>query len=88
MKTILVTFFLFSQMAFATDGVFMVVKGKVKVENAKASIEAKVGTKVQEGDTIITEKDSRAKIVMSDRNIINVSPSTTFKLDKYSNSKT
>ncbi len=88
MKTFLISFFLFSQMTFATDGVFMVVKGKVKVENAKASFEAKVGSKAQQGDTIITEKDSRAKIVMSDRNIINVSPSTTFKIDKYSNSKT
>ncbi len=87
MKKIIVSIFLFSQMTFAADGVFMVVKGKVKVQNAKASIEAKVGTKVQQGDTIITEKDSRAKIVMSDRNIINVSPSTTFKIEKYSNSK-
>lgn len=87
MKTILVIM-LFAQCVFAIDGTFMVVKGKVRVENTKGSVVAKVGTKVQEGDTIITEKESRAKIAMEDRNIINVSPETTFKITKYSNSKT
>ncbi|MBY0554998.1 FecR family protein [bacterium] len=87
MKTILVIM-LFAQCVFAIDGTFMVVKGKVRVENPKGSVIAKVGTKVQEGDTVITEKESRAKIAMEDRNIINVSPDTTFKITKYSNTKT
>lgn len=87
MKTILVIM-LFAQCVFAIDGTFMVVKGKVRVENSKGSLPAKVGTKVQEGDTVVTEKDSRAKIAMEDRNIINVSPDTTFKIAKYSNTKT
>jgi FecR-like protein len=67
-------------------GVLMVVKGTVKVENAsKQTTDAKVGGKVAEGDTIITAADSRAKIVMSDRNVINVNPDTQVTIAKYEN---
>jgi len=67
-------------------GVFMVSKGSVKVESAKAGTsDAKVGVKVFEGDTIITGADSRAKIVMSDRNVINVNPDTKVQIAKYEN---
>jgi len=74
-------------MALAAEyGIFMVVKGKVIIENSKSSHEAKVNSKVQVGDTIVTVIDSRAKIVMSDRNIINISPNTRLKIEKYTNS--
>lgn len=67
-------------------GVMMVVKGSVKVQNAsKQSTDAKVGSKVAEGDTIITGADSRAKVVMSDRNVINVNPDTQVTIAKYEN---
>lgn len=67
-------------------GVFMVSKGSVKVESTKAGTsDAKVGVKVFEGDTIITGADSRAKIVMSDRNVINVNPDTKIQIAKYEN---
>lgn len=69
-------------------GKFMVVKGKVKIEGAKGIItEAKVGSVIQQGETVITETDSRAKIVMTDRNIINISPNTKLKIEKYTNSE-
>jgi len=67
-------------------GVLMVVKGSVKVQNAsKTTADAKVGGKVLEGDTIITGADSRAKVVMSDRNVINVNPDTQIQIAKYEN---
>lgn len=85
MKSILICAILFSQVLFAADeGIFMVVKGKVKIVNSASSADAKVGSKIYEGDTVVTETDSRAKIVMSDRNIINVSPNTRLKIEKYS----
>src|SRR5438309_2229811 len=66
-------------------GVLMVVKGNVTVEvqKSKSTEKAKVGFKVFPGDTIITGKDSRAKLVMIDKNIINISPDSKFSLDKY-----
>lgn len=65
-------------------GVFMVVKGDVKViKTDNQNQAAKVGLKVNVGDTIISAADSRAKIVMSDRNVISISPMTTLKISKY-----
>lgn len=74
--------------AFADDmyGVFMVTKGSVKVQSAKTgTTDAKVGVKVFEGDTVITGADSRAKIVMADRNVINLNPDTKMQIQKYQN---
>lgn len=82
-----VFFFFLTVLSQAQEyGLFMVVKGKVRIENAKGASEAKVGSKILVGDTVVTEKDSRAKIVMSDRNIINISPSTKLKIESYSQS--
>lgn len=67
-------------------GVLMVVKGSVKVTNSQnQTTDAKVGGKVAEGDKITTAADSRAKVVMSDRNVINVNPETELVIAKYEN---
>jgi hypothetical protein len=71
--------------AFAADGVFMVVKGTVTIESQGKASSAIVGAKVAQGDKIISAADSRAKIVMSDKNILNISPDTTLVIEKYSN---
>lgn len=67
-------------------GVFMVVKGKVEIQNAQGkSSGAKVGTKIFEGESVVTVAEARAKIVMADRNVLNISPETTLKITKYEN---
>jgi hypothetical protein len=70
-----------------THGLFMVVKGTVAVIpfGSQKSEPAKVGKKIFPGDSIITGKDSRAKVVMSDKNTLNISPDSKFKLEKYEN---
>lgn len=71
------------------SGTMMVVKGDVKVTSAKSgkTDPAKVGTKVYSGDTIASAADSRAKIVMSDKNVINISPDSKITIEKYENSE-
>ena len=71
--------------AFANvHGVMMVVKGDVVVLSKDGKSEkAKVGKKVFAGDTITAGVDSRAKIVMTDKNVINISPDSQFKIEKY-----
>jgi hypothetical protein len=65
-------------------GLLMIVKGQVQIVKQKtAPVNAKVGGKVFPQDTIVTGKDSRAKIVMHDRNIINVLPETKLRIDQY-----
>lgn len=69
----------------ALSGTIMVSKGIVKVKSGASTIDAKIGAKVQEGDLISTGADSRAKIVMSDRNVINLNPDTELKITTYQN---
>lgn len=67
-------------------GVFMVVKGGVQIQSqGKPESAAKVGAKVYQGDKVITAADSRAKIVMSDRNVLNLNPDTTIEIATYEN---
>ncbi|OYZ12804.1 MAG: hypothetical protein B7Y39_18885 [Bdellovibrio sp. 28-41-41] len=67
-------------------GIFMIVKGSVEVESTKRGREtAKVGTKVYPGDKITSFKDSRAKVVMADRNVFNLSPDSQMSIGKYEN---
>src|SRR5688572_7607774 len=65
------------------EGVFMVVKGDVKVEKAGKQTPAKVGMKVMPSDVIIAGKDSRAKVVMKDKNVLNISPDSKIVIEKY-----
>lgn len=68
----------------AEFGNFMLVKGKVIIINSKSeSAEAKVGSKIYVGETVVTDNESRAKIVMSDRNVLNILPNTKLKIEKY-----
>ncbi|MBX9769676.1 MAG: FecR domain-containing protein [Bdellovibrionales bacterium] len=75
--------------AFAqgVHGVFTVVKGDIQVESGKDKKvqKARVGAKVFATDTITSGKDSRAKIEMSDKNIINISPDSKLMIEKYEN---
>ena len=66
-------------------GVLKVVKGNVQVKSGKTgtSKQAKLGVKVYPTDTVITSKDSRAKIVMVDKNEINVSPDSQIIIQNY-----
>lgn len=68
-------------------GTMMVVKGDIKVTSAKSgkTDNAKVGFKVYSGDAIASGADSRAKIIMSDKNVINVSPDSKVTIAKYEN---
>jgi hypothetical protein len=81
---------LISFSALASDdvnGVLMVVKGNVQVTSIKLmkTSAAKVGGKIYPGDTIIAGPDSRAKIVMSDKNVLNISPDSKIVIAKYEN---
>lgn len=68
------------------SGVMMVVKGDIKITSTDGKTDAgKVGRKVTAGDVITSGADSRAKIVMADKNVINVSPDSKIVIEKYEN---
>ncbi len=84
---IIFSFLLIATPSFSKQitGTLMVVKGEVTVlkDNKSKEKKAKVGMKVRQGDVISCGKDSRAKIVMADKNIIHVSPESKLSLDEY-----
>lgn len=77
----------FSPMTYAAQvhGILTVVKGKVMIKSGKTGKEerAKAGMKVYPKDSISTQDDSRAKIVMVDKNEINVSPGSQVVIATY-----
>ena len=80
----LISSLVFSIAANANQGVFMVVKGDVQVQAKGGSLQkAKPGLKVNEGDTIIAGADARAKVVMVDKNVLNISPDSKVLIEKY-----
>ncbi|MCB0412829.1 MAG: FecR domain-containing protein [Bdellovibrionales bacterium] len=75
-----------SSFAKKVYGTLKVVKGNVHIQKANKKDDlkkAKVGQRVYPKDTIITDKDSRVKIVMIDNNVINVSPDSKVTIDNY-----
>lgn len=69
-------------------GTFAAVKGTVHVETATEKTPARVGEKIFQGSTVITSNDNaRAKIIMSDRSVIHISPSSKIKIASYSESQ-
>ena len=64
----------------------MVVKGNVFIQRLDGkTVKAKLNSALYPGESVTSEANSKAKIVMSDRNIINVLPNTKFVVEKYTN---
>jgi len=66
-----------------SDGTFMVVKGQVFLESQGKKVPARIGMKVHAKDKVIAGKNARAKIVMVDKNVLNISPDTTLLIETY-----
>ncbi len=78
--------FMFCTQSYAADcGLFKVVKGKVSFKkNGKNKFrKATKNKKVCQGATVKTEAASRAKIIMADKNEINISPNTELVIEVY-----
>ncbi|OQW48419.1 MAG: hypothetical protein A4S09_04375 [Proteobacteria bacterium SG_bin7] len=71
-------------MAQKVVGTLAVVKGQVEIKDASGkSTPAKMGSKVKEKDTIIAGKEGRAKLIMIDQNVLNISPESQINLETY-----
>ena len=87
---LLVTMSLVGTRAQASCGTFGIVKGDVKVESGSTHQQspASTGGKICTGDTVISGKDSGAKILInadapSGKNELNISPDTHLVLENY-----
>ena len=68
----------------ATDiGRVKTAQGSVRIQRGGQPVAAAVGTKVQQGDTIVTGADGAAGIVFSDDSRLAVGPNTTLVIDTF-----
>lgn len=87
-KTLILSAILFvagPAVAQNVHGDLKVVKGDVQIKSSKSgqTTRARIGEKVYPKDVVITGKDSRAKIVMIDKNEINISPESQVEIQNY-----
>ena len=76
--------FLWAIDLFAANGTFIIVKNEVNIQKRDGTKEtAKVGSTISVGDTVISGRDSRAKIAMQDRNIITVLSNSKLVIEEY-----
>jgi hypothetical protein len=69
-------------------GIFMIVKGDIKIKTTRGLVmPIMVGSKVTVGDRILSGAESRAKIVMVDRNSINILPKSELFIKAYENNR-
>ncbi len=65
-------------------GTLAVVKGQVEIKDPSGKVTpAKMGSKIKEKDTIIAGKEGRAKLIMIDQNVLNISPESQINLESY-----
>lgn len=84
-SSLFVILFGFFSLAQAYHGIAMVVNGDVEVISHKETEKLKVGTRIFQGDTLITSSESYAKIVMTDRNVISIPANSKVTISKYEN---
>lgn len=77
---------LLSTSVFADEnyGTLMVSKGEITVTRADGKTEkGRIGLKVYSKDSVTAGKDSRAKIVFVDKNVMNISPESKVVIESY-----
>ncbi len=67
----------------ASIGEVTALRGEADIFRKNEHIQAKVGTKLEEGDTIQTSKKSKIQIMFNDKTIISLGQKSEFKIDEY-----
>jgi hypothetical protein len=74
----------FPTMAFGNDvGVIKVSKGAASLERAGQRLPVPVGTKVREGDVVITGADGSVGITFSDNSLLSLGPDSSLAIDRF-----
>jgi hypothetical protein len=60
-----------------------VARGDVRVERAGQALPAAVGMKLQEGDVIVTGRESSAGVTFNDDSLLSVGPDSALAIDRF-----
>jgi len=71
-------------MAFGDDvGVIKVSKGTAAIERSGQRLPVPVGTKVREGDVVITGADGSVGITFGDNSLLSIGPDSSLAIDRF-----
>lgn len=83
MKQLLVLFLLLASTLHASIGKITALRGEADITRGNEHIGASVGTKLEEGDTILTAAKSKLQILFNDKTVISLGQKSSFKIDEY-----
>jgi hypothetical protein len=64
-------------------GRIKVVKGSGRVERGQATVAATVGTRLREGDVVVTGRDGAVGITLNDDSLLSAGPESVLALDRF-----
>ena len=67
----------------ADIGVVKVSKGAATIERAGQRLPAAVGTKVREGDVVVTGADGSVGVTFSDNSLLSIGPDSRLSIDRF-----
>lgn len=83
-KNILIALMLMSSLVFAKSvGTITALKGSAGITRDGAEIEAKLGTKLDEKDTLKTEENSQVQIIFDDETVVTIGNNSNFSINEY-----
>jgi hypothetical protein len=74
---------LLSSHIFASIGHIMALKGTAIIERNNQKITATSGINIEEGDTVVTAKNTRTQIMLTDETVITIGSNSSFEFSKY-----
>ena len=74
-----------ASVAAAADDVgrVKVTRGDVRIERAGQTLPVSVGMKLQEGDVIVTGRDSSAGVTFNDDSLLSIGPDSALAIDRF-----
>lgn len=83
-KNILIALMLMSSLVFAKSvGTITALKGSAGITRNGAEIEAKLGVKLDEKDTLKTEENSQVQIIFDDETVVTIGNNSNFSINEY-----
>jgi hypothetical protein len=79
----ILTIMILASTIYANVGKIVALHGKIEIVRFSYVTSAQVGTSIEEYDTIVTSKNSKAQILFSDKTAITIGANSKFSIDKY-----
>ena len=68
---------------YSDIGYISALKGDVSINRGTSSINAKIGTKIEDKDSILTGRRTKVQIIFKDKTVIRLGQNTEFNIEKY-----